>query len=97
LDSSTADAVFEILANYWIDDTQFDSSFAKIFEHPAARSLIAVGRPVVHLALRRMESEPERWSYVLSKVTSAQPMPWDARREDAAGIWSDWLRQHDWI
>ncbi len=97
LDSTTADALFELLADYWIDDTRFDASFARILSHPAVRSLIAVGKPLVPLALRRLEAEPERWSYVLAQITGAQPLPIDAQPEDAVGIWSEWLKQHGWI
>ena len=97
LDERTADTLFELLANYWVDDTQFDSSYETIFSHSAVRLLIALGRPLVPFALLRAEEEPERWSYVLARITGVQPIPRDTRREDAASIWNEWLRRNDWI
>lgn len=89
--------LFECLAEYWKDQTQFESSLEAIFGHPAVELIVELGRSVFPLALEHAENEPERWSYILSRITGSQPLPSGARREDAARIWSEWGRIEGWI
>jgi len=97
LDVTAAQGLFELLASYWIADTQFDSSFTSIFSHAAVSWIIAIGRPFVACALHELERQPERWSYVLAQITGGQPIPPDAEREDAVALWREWLELNDWI
>jgi hypothetical protein len=88
--------LFACLATTWVRDTRFSSSFDEIFNHPSLQLLLRLGPKVFPLALNMVREDPERWTFVLSKLTGAQPLTPDVRREDAAVVWERWARTNGW-
>ncbi|HMJ01834.1 MAG TPA: hypothetical protein VK506_02770, partial [Conexibacter sp.] len=89
-------ALFQFLADTWIDQTQYDSSLDTVFSHPAVELIESLGRSAFPLALERLADQPEQWSYILSRLTGAHPLPANAQREDAQRIWSGWAADNGW-
>lgn len=85
------------LAEQWLSDTKFMSSVTDIISHPAYRSIIAMGTPVVSLILERLERRPDFWFEALREITGDNPV----HEEDIGDLdlmataWLEWGAKHD--
>ena len=84
-------ARFERLAADWQRAVAHQSSSRIRYEHPAYQEIIALGRPVVPLLLRDLETNHRHWFAALQAITGANPVPpEDAGRIDR--MTAAWLR-----
>ncbi len=67
---------FEALAKQWYEGTILHSNPMIIFNHPACKKLIALGKPIIPLILENFANEESfDWGYVLTKITGENPCP----------------------
>lgn len=92
IDSSALSEVVQGLADWWKQSTKFSSSLREVYQHRAASILVSFGRAIVPHAIERIPDDPERWTWVLWRVTGHNPLRSDTRREDAQAAWQDWAR-----
>jgi hypothetical protein len=87
---------FQRLASVWREETVYFSDIAKICNHPAYNSIIAMGWPVVPMLLRELEIGPDYWFSALCKITGENPVAPEmaGRLKDMAAAWIDWGREH---
>lgn len=90
-------AIFELLAEFWIQQTEHESALLKIFTHRAYQQILRMGEPVTPFLLERLPHEPERWAPALSAVTHADPVPSGASAEDAVEAWRRWARSRGYL
>lgn len=85
---------FEELATRWKRERGPHSSSARLAEHPAYQSIIAMGIDVVPLLLRELDREPDHWFRALSALTGADPVPTESRGKlrEMADAWLGWGR-----
>jgi hypothetical protein len=81
---------FEALVERWRAETALLSSTTAMTNHPAYRSIIALGSDAIPLLLRELEREGAHWFEALEAITGENPVP----REHWGNIPSmrgDWL------
>lgn len=90
---------FENLAARWREDTRFHSSPKILFEHPAYREIIGMGRPVVPLLLGDLRSEDSLWFTALHAITGESPVPPDDRGDipRMTEHWLNWGRERGYV
>ena len=99
--SGTVDveAEFHRLAKSWRRQAAYSSASNLVFEHPAYRSIVALGRTVIPLLLQQVEQRQGWWFDALEELTGANPVC----EEDAgdfdrtAAAWVQWGRREGFI
>ena len=71
------------------------SSSERLTDHPAYQSIIELGPGVVPLLLAELERQPDHWFRALHTLTSADPVPDEARGRirDMSNAWLQWGRE----
>lgn len=85
-------AIFELMAEFWVQQTEHESALFRIFTHRAYRQILRMGRVVIPFLLERLSREPERWVPALAAITQQDPVPPGARAEEAVAAWQRWAR-----
>ena len=88
---------FSALARQWSEDTQFVSSAREMAEHPAYRSIIELGWPVVPCLLADLRDSGNHWYLALREITGENPVaPEDRGHVDRmTRAWLEWgYRKH---
>ncbi len=75
LERSSITERFEALAERWRADVALLSSTSAMTNHPAYRSIIALGKDVVPLLLRELQSDAAHWFEALEAITGESPVP----------------------
>jgi hypothetical protein len=88
----------ELVAEWQADVASLSSSTARV-RHPAYRSIIALGPPVVPLLLRELEQRPNHWFAALKSLTGVDPVPpADRGRIDPmTEAWIQWGKEHGYL
>ncbi len=82
---------FEALFQQWKDETKYSSSGSEITNHPAYKSIIALGEAVVPFILIKLKEDPQHIFYALFKITGENPIqPQHAGR--LSKMTEDWLK-----
>lgn len=85
---------FTDLTERWIGDTQFESSFVRMFTHEAYLEMLTLGRSAIPLLLMRLDDEPERWVGAL-RIISGEAVGADAQSADESiAAWRAWGQEH---
>jgi len=83
-------ARFHKLVGEWKAATQFLASSSADAEHPAYRTIVALGPDVVPLILADLAESPQPWFAALRELTGVDPvLPADQGRPRASA--EDWL------
>jgi len=99
-DESVAEAVdiepaagerFEVLADWWEEETFFHSNSSLKNAHPALQEIISMGEPIVPLILERMRSQGGHWFEALQQITGADPVS-PADYGKIAAMQNSWLQ-----
>jgi len=103
LSITTEGSKFQSLVLQWKKERGITSSPVQMALCPSYQHIMAMGPSVVPLILRQLESEgddPDHWFWALRYLTSADPVPADARGDmkRMAAAWITWGRQnlYDW-
>lgn len=80
----------------WLEETQFQSSMDKITNHPAYQAIIALGKDVVPLIIKDLETAPKHWGPALFAITGANPIPKEhaGRIKMIAQNWIQWAKDN---
>ena len=70
---------FRHLTAWWKSDTEFQSSVSRIAMHPAYQRIIGMGKDVLPLILRDLETTQAPWFWALQAITGVDPVPVDDR------------------
>ncbi len=81
---------FTELSDQWSAETSLMSSISAMIAHPAYRSIIGMGVPVIGLILERLERDPDFWFEALRQLTGQNPV----RQEDVGDLA---LMTHAWL
>ena len=86
---------FRAFVKQWTADTLFVSSAAHMAEHPAYKSIIAMGKPAIPLLLGELDRSPDHWFIALQQVTHEDPVPEESRGivSKMAEAWLKWGRE----
>ena len=88
----TLEQRFQRLLETWDRETRFQSSTARIIEHPAYQEIIALGAPAIPLLLRTLESTGNgHLGPALAAITGASPVL-PEHRGKIGEIARDWVR-----
>src|SRR5438067_10430365 len=92
---TSLEAEFQSLARQWKEACSVLSSTSAMVAHPAYKSIIDLGPPVVPLLLRELEKEPAHWFEALKAMTGDDPVsPKDWGNISAmTSAWLAWGRQ----
>jgi hypothetical protein len=80
----------------WTAETGYLSSYTEIVKHPAFQEIVRMGKAIVPLMLRDLETRPRLWVWALPQITGTNPVP----ASDAGNIakmseaWIRWGREH---
>ena len=87
------------LADEWKSETAGLSSPRAIAGHPAYQKIIAMGKPVLPLIFRDMESNGGWWYPALRTLTGANPVPEQAKGEPPLNdeYWLRWAQENGYI
>jgi hypothetical protein len=90
---------FRHLAAWWKCDTEFHSSISRIAMHPAYQRIIGMGRDVLPLILRDLETTPAPWFWALHAITGEDPVPVEDRGyiERMTRAWIRWGIQRNLV
>jgi hypothetical protein len=85
---------FAELTERWIKDTQYESSFVRMFTQEAYLEMLTLGKSAIPLLLMRLDHEPERWVGAL-RIISGKAIGADAQSADeAVAAWRAWGQEH---
>jgi hypothetical protein len=90
---------FYELKRMWEADTMFNSNMTQITSNRNYLDIIALGRPVLPILFKDMQSEPRWWFEALRQITGENPCP----REHAGMLdmmtndWLVWAREKGYI
>jgi hypothetical protein len=79
------------LRRQWNSETRYSSSLAKKKEHPAYRSIVALGDEAIPLILEFLEKDPDFLVMALHDITQENPVAPEHHGRVPALI-EDWLR-----
>jgi len=90
--------VASLLGDTWQSANAHRSSLSSATEHPAFRSLVALGTAGTSEALRRLNGRRRPlWIYFLNSTVAARPAAGTDTIDDAARAWRGWGRAHGFI
>jgi len=83
------------LRDAWLGDTKAQMGGVADTDHPAYRSIIGLGAPVVPLLLNELRSRSGDWQNALSAITGVDPVPEEdwGDYDKAVQHWLDWGRK----
>lgn len=90
------EGAFRHLLNWWRRDTEFVSSAAQLFGHPAYRAIVAMGWPVVPHLLTELRREPGQWVSALREITGVSAVTTSGRTpfNELVQAWLRWGREN---
>lgn len=76
----------------WKRATSNIPSIRRRLKHNSYQEIINLGKPVLPLLLKEMESNPDHWMVALSVLSGANPVPKNAAEDvkRAAQLWIEW-------
>ena len=82
----------EELFNRWRKETCFLSSITEAMRHPAAQSLLAMGKEAVPFLVGKVSEHPAFVGCMLAQITGENPLPPEAagRTDLIAKAWIAW-------
>jgi hypothetical protein len=85
---------FEKLKRQWQTDCALISSSHDLFAHPAYRSIVDLGPPVIPILLAELEQKPQHWTFALSQIAGINPVPprEAGKLRSMARAWLKWVR-----
>jgi hypothetical protein len=87
---------FNKLAKKWKDDTRYQSNMRIITEDPSYQEIIKIGKDVIPIILKELESRPDHWFVALQIITGENPVI----EEDCGYFnkmveaWLNWGKEH---
>jgi hypothetical protein len=97
----TLEQEFQVLAQQWLEETEYLSNLNKAILHPAYQQIIGMGKAapdeIVRLILRELDHAPDHWLVALSEITGEDPAPDDADFHQAVEAWLDWGRKREYL
>jgi hypothetical protein len=95
LQKTNINNLFRYLCAWWRHDTRFSSDLEEIVDHPAYRTVIALGNEVVPLIIEDLKKKPDHWFYALIDITGENPITPDIRGdvEKMSQAWIDWAKE----
>ena len=91
---------FQRLSSEWKRDTGHFSTVSRIVTHPSYLAIIAMGKPVVPLILKDLETEPNHWFLALRAIEDEGPQIPAQDRGDIMKIskaWLEWGKSNNYI
>lgn len=84
--------LFQQLKAIWEHDTAYLSDLTQICDHWAYQKIVAMGRPVLPLILRELDTNPDYWFCALQRITGENPVPSESqgRLVEMALAWLTW-------
>jgi hypothetical protein len=91
-----AEHKFRRLADEWRQGTRYTSSGTEVVTNSAYQRIIGMGREVLPILFRELETAPDDWFWALYMITEENPVkPEDAGDiEKMAAAWLAWARDH---
>lgn len=98
-DARGLDVSFRALADRWMRETGHLSSVRKKVDHPAYKSIIALGERAVPLILKELLARPAHWFAALHEITKVSPYGASTARDtrSATAAWLQWGREHGYL
>lgn len=90
MERSRVRQAFEEYSRNLKEQTRFSSRLADMFENPFHQKIIDLGKAVVPILIRELETDPDHWFYALYCITGENPIP-DGHAGDLKAMTSDWL------
>jgi hypothetical protein len=86
---------FRSLADAWYAETAFESSLTRMTMNLNYLRVISLGKPVVPLILRELESKPAPWFLALKAITGEDPVSdrYAGDFEAMAEAWLNWGKE----
>lgn len=81
----------------WRRETKHYSSVAKMVAHPSYLRIIGMGRQILPLLLRELESRPDHWLVALNAITGEDPVNAECTFQQAIGAWLQWGRKKGYL
>jgi len=92
---------FRVLADKWLEATEYISNLNKAIAHPAYQQIIGMGKVVpdriTTLLLKELELNPDHWLVALHEITGEDPAQSDDNFEEAVEAWLNWGRHRDYL
>lgn len=89
--------LFSALVEQWRADTVLLSSVDKMAMHPAYQRIIGLGRQVLPLILRELQTQPDHWFWALHAISGEDPVQPGTDFDKAVEAWLEWGRKRDYI
>ncbi|MEM9538747.1 MAG: hypothetical protein AAGA60_04460 [Cyanobacteria bacterium P01_E01_bin.42] len=86
---------FQELAAEWRKETEMLSLVSQMAAHPAYQKIIEIGKPVIPLLLKELETEPDYWFWALREITGENPIQPEqkGRLKQMAQAWVQWGKE----
>ena len=100
MNEKSLESEFETLSQHWKQDTKFLSNVATISSHPAYRSIIAMGEPVVPLILSDLKRHPgTHWFVALTAITGLNPITEEiaGQMQEMTDAWLKLGKEKGWL
>jgi hypothetical protein len=83
---------FQTLAERWREETQFHSSIASLFMHPAYQEIIGLGPEALPLILEDLATTRSDWFWALRAISGENPVPAEERGQigKMTERWLEW-------
>ena len=95
--SPEIEAEFVHQASLWKRETRHASSVTKMVSHPSYRRIIGLGRPVLRLLFRELQTRPDHWFVALNEITGVDPVPPSATFSEAVESWLAWGQKKGYL
>ena len=89
------ETTFYQLVEQWKSETRGISSTEQLSVHPAYQQIIGMGRDVIPLLLRELESNSGRWFWALKSISREEPVTPEQRgkTKEMISAWLNWGRE----
>jgi len=81
----------------WRRETKHYSSVMSMVTHPSYLRIIGMGRQILPLLLRELESRPDHWLVALNAITGEDPASAECTFQQAIGAWLQWGRKRGYL
>jgi hypothetical protein len=89
--------LFRQLADQWRKETAHLSMAIKKVMHPAYQRIIGLGPDAIPLILRELQRRPGHWFWALKAITGEDPAQSESTVSQAAQVWLQWGKEHQYI
>jgi predicted RNase H-like HicB family nuclease len=98
-ESPELEQTFERLVDIWSSETGAYSITTRRYSHPAYQAILALGKDVVPLILRRLKERPDWWFEALTALTKPKinPAVNGATFSEAVDSWLEWGRRNQLV